>query len=150
MFGSPEGQRRSRRGANAIEFALVSPLLIAMLAGIVDYGWYFWREALIINGLRESVRSGGLQMPLVNESGGTCSKCLAAATAAATTELTKQGYPGVSVKPKIERLPASGTPCTYAVVIDMAIPHQRIFDLVPSPEKFDVRVVSMAQNMVCE
>jgi Flp pilus assembly protein TadG len=30
-----------RSGASAVEFALISPLLLLMLAGIVDYGSYF-------------------------------------------------------------------------------------------------------------
>lgn len=31
-----------RRGAIAVEFALISPILILMLTGIVNYGSYFW------------------------------------------------------------------------------------------------------------
>ena len=30
---------RSRRGANAIEFALLAPVMLALLTGIIDYGW---------------------------------------------------------------------------------------------------------------
>ena len=33
--------RRNDSGASAVEFALISPLLLLMLAGIVDYGTYF-------------------------------------------------------------------------------------------------------------
>jgi len=36
------GFRDDRRGAIAVEFALISPLLILMLSGIVNYGSYFW------------------------------------------------------------------------------------------------------------
>ena len=33
--------RRDARGATALEFALVAPILIMMLGGIIDYGNYF-------------------------------------------------------------------------------------------------------------
>ena len=35
--------RRCRRGAAALEFALVAPLFLLTLFGIVAYGGYFWR-----------------------------------------------------------------------------------------------------------
>lgn len=132
-----------------IEFALVSPVLITMLSGLIDYGWYFWREALLFNGLREAVRAGGLQLQGADEGGATCSKCVSAATSAATSALTGQGYT-ITLTPTIERIPATGSPCTYAVVIDAEIPHERVFPLVPGPSSFDIRVLSMAQNLVCE
>lgn len=34
--------RRCRRGAAAVEFALIGPLLVVLLMGIVAYGGYFW------------------------------------------------------------------------------------------------------------
>jgi hypothetical protein len=36
------------------------------------------------------------------------------------------------------------------VVIDATIPHSRIFPLVPGPTTFDVRLLSMAQNLTCQ
>lgn len=137
-----------RRGANAIEFAMIAPVLVMMIAGITDYGWYFWREALLINGLRESVRAGGLQQPVSGEATGVCASCTAAATSAANSELGKQGYT-TTVAATLQRIPATGLPCTYAVVLDTTIPHERIVTLVPGPTEFDIRVLSMAQNMSC-
>lgn len=139
--------RGRRRGANAVEFALVSPILLMLLGGTIDYGWYFWREALLINGLREAVRSGSLQQPGSNEVGG-CASCVAAATSAVNSELGQQGY-GISLNATLQRIPASGTPCSYAVVVDAEIPHQRIMTLVPGPDQISVRVLSMAQNVSC-
>lgn len=33
---------RHNQGATAVEFALLSPILLVMLAGIITYGAYFW------------------------------------------------------------------------------------------------------------
>ena len=36
------GTRQDERGAAAIEFALVTPLLLVLVFGIIQYGWYFY------------------------------------------------------------------------------------------------------------
>ena len=38
---------RHNQGATAVEFALLSPILLMMLAGIVTYGGYFWTSHAI-------------------------------------------------------------------------------------------------------
>lgn len=142
-------RHRNRRGANVVEFALLLPILVTLVSGLVDYGWYFWREALLVNGLREAVRAGGMKSKTNDEAEGTCAACVSAATSWANQTLTDQGYTGVTVTPTIQRIPATGTPCTYAVVIDTSVDHDRIFPLVPGPATMDIRLVAMAQNLTC-
>ena len=48
--------RHSERGAELIEFALILPLLLAMLAGIVDFGRMFQRMEVTTNAAREGAR----------------------------------------------------------------------------------------------
>lgn len=141
---------RHRRGASAVEFALTLPVLVAMFAGMIDYGWYFWREALILNALRESTRAGALQSPTSSENAGQCAACVTAATNAAKATLKNYGYDDLGITPTLERIPATGTPCTYAVRIDTSIPHERVFPLMPGPSTIDIDLVAMAQNMSCE
>ena len=52
----PERFRQSERGAELIEFALILPLLLAMLAGIVDFGRMFQRLEVTTNAAREGAR----------------------------------------------------------------------------------------------
>ena len=50
--------RRDERGANVVELALVSGLLLIMLAGAVDFGNAFYHFVVISNASREAARWG--------------------------------------------------------------------------------------------
>lgn len=54
-------RRRGDRGAAAVEFALVMPLLLAVLSGILDYGFYFNNSISVRQGVREAARQGVVQ-----------------------------------------------------------------------------------------
>ena len=47
---------QSERGAELIEFALVFPLLLLIVLGIVDFGFLFQRMEVITNAAREGAR----------------------------------------------------------------------------------------------
>jgi Flp pilus assembly protein TadG len=44
------------RGAALVEFALTLPLLLVVIAGIVDFGFVFQRQEVITNAVREGAR----------------------------------------------------------------------------------------------
>lgn len=47
---------RSERGAELIEFALIFPLLLLVMLGIVDFGFMFQRYEVLTNAAREGAR----------------------------------------------------------------------------------------------
>ncbi len=47
---------RSERGAELIEFALVLPLLLFIILGLVDFGFMFQRFEVVTNAAREGAR----------------------------------------------------------------------------------------------
>ena len=49
---------RNHRGASAVEFALVLPLLIVILFGIIEFGLLMYNKAVITNASREGARAG--------------------------------------------------------------------------------------------
>ncbi|WP_172833939.1 TadE/TadG family type IV pilus assembly protein [Nocardioides scoriae] len=51
-------RRDGERGASALEFALVSPILFLVVFGIFQYGMYFNDVNLLRQGVRETARTG--------------------------------------------------------------------------------------------
>jgi Flp pilus assembly protein TadG len=48
--------RRTDGGAAAVEFALVTPILFALLLGIIQFGWYFFVANSTSSAAREAAR----------------------------------------------------------------------------------------------
>ncbi|HEY8239346.1 MAG TPA: TadE/TadG family type IV pilus assembly protein [Candidatus Limnocylindrales bacterium] len=56
-LGSPAGRRASnRRGQSLVEFALIFPILLVVLAGILDFGFLLYSRMTVISAAREGAR----------------------------------------------------------------------------------------------
>ena len=63
---------RSDRGANLVEFAILAPLLILLVFGIIEFSWAFAQNLNVRHGAREGARLAAVDFtPLVAE---TCSR----------------------------------------------------------------------------
>jgi len=64
---SPRGGLRSRgwreRGAAAVEFALVLPVLLIILLGIIDFGIYFYNDLQLTHAARDAARELSVNNP---------------------------------------------------------------------------------------
>ncbi len=56
-----KGLSPNSHGAAAVEFALVLPLLLTILFGTIEWGYYFFNRQIVINSAREGARVGTLQ-----------------------------------------------------------------------------------------
>ncbi|HWC22242.1 MAG TPA: TadE/TadG family type IV pilus assembly protein [Flexivirga sp.] len=48
---------KGERGASLVEFAIVLPLFLLLIGGMVDFGRAFYTEVMLTNGAREGARS---------------------------------------------------------------------------------------------
>jgi Flp pilus assembly protein TadG len=48
---------KSEEGQALVEFALVMPLLLMILCGIIDFGWLFYNQLNVDNSAREAART---------------------------------------------------------------------------------------------
>jgi Flp pilus assembly protein TadG len=55
--------RARQLGAVAVEFALILPLLLTLVLGTIDWGWYFFVDQLVTDCAREGARAGTLVPP---------------------------------------------------------------------------------------
>lgn len=54
------GGKKRRRGAATVEMAVVTPLLLTMLFGIIEYGWVFTVKQGLTTAAREGARTAAL------------------------------------------------------------------------------------------
>ncbi len=54
---------RKERGASAVEFALVLPLLLLVVAGIIDFGRALYTQVMLTNAAREGARAAVMGTP---------------------------------------------------------------------------------------
>ena len=47
---------RGESGQNTVEFALILPILLVILFGIIDFGWLFFNMAMVANSTRSGAR----------------------------------------------------------------------------------------------
>jgi Flp pilus assembly protein TadG len=69
------GRRGRDRGAAAVEFALVMPVLFMLLMGIIDYGLWFNDSLSVRQGVREAARQAVVLVPLGGTDPNTGAAC---------------------------------------------------------------------------
>ena len=69
-FRQPRRDRRDR-GAAVVEFALVIPMLMALVLGIIDYGLWFNDSISVRQGVREAARKAAVQTAFAGCTGST-------------------------------------------------------------------------------
>ena len=101
---------RSESGASAVEFALVLPLLMLILFGIIEFGMALYRQAILTNASREGARLGiVLSVPPITT---------AAINTRIDSYLTAAGIPPGTVTPRTIVLGgATGTPVTVTLTL---------------------------------
>jgi Flp pilus assembly protein TadG len=96
-------RRHEEDGAAAVEFALLAPVFIMLVFGVISFGLVFAQQLGLSNGARQAARAGVVQ-------GATCAQIYAAAQDAAGTV----GMSGTSVTVTITRGASAGAatnPC---------------------------------------
>jgi Flp pilus assembly protein TadG len=49
---------KNQRGTSAVEFAIILPLLVVFVFGIIEFGLVFYNKAMVTNASREAARAG--------------------------------------------------------------------------------------------
>lgn len=113
---------RSRRGSNAVEFALILPILITLLAGIVEWGWTLNQQMMVVQAAREGARAG-VSTPRDDDPE-------TAAQARVVQSLNDMGLNGSAATVTVSIV---GAYPDELLQVNLALPHEPIIGLVPIP-----------------
>ena len=129
--------RISRRGSNAIEFALLAPLYTAFMMGIIDYSWMVYQTSSVTAATQAGCRSASMLDPGQNET--QMSAVYAAANAKMKSNLVATGLPcsGGCFQATL----AVGTYPNRAIRCDLRMPFQSLTGFSPTPNNINSRAV---------
>ena len=57
------GSRKDRGGHSHLEFALILPVLLLFIYGIMEYGWMFFQRTAVQEAARQGCRAGATMAP---------------------------------------------------------------------------------------
>jgi Flp pilus assembly protein TadG len=109
--------------AQAVEFALILPVMMAISSGIVDYGWYFSQDLALIDASRSGVRAGVTADPEVDD---YCDLAVDATRDA----LTLAGLDGTAATVTAA---TTGSGDDRTLTVTVSLPYGAPFGLVPVP-----------------
>ena len=115
-------RRKNRRGSNAIEFALTLPLVVALLTGIMDYGFYFSQQQVVVHAARTGARRAAISDPETENAAEV-------ARDAVTQVLTGAGVSGAAKVGVV----FSGAAPNATVTVDVKVDYAGLAGLVPIP-----------------
>jgi Flp pilus assembly protein TadG len=50
----------NRRGSEVIEFAITLPILLILVSGMIDFGWYYYQQSRLHDAVRHGARVGAV------------------------------------------------------------------------------------------
>ncbi len=129
-------KRDGRRGAAAVEFALVLPLFVAILFGAIEYGWVFYQTFGVASAVRDGLRFGATVLQTASPD-----------PKAAAVKRAQDLLSGVGISPASVTINASylGSSPSKALTLSATMPYKALLGFVPVPTK-----ISYATTMIIE
>jgi Flp pilus assembly pilin Flp len=92
-YSSVRRHERERRGAAAVEFALVAPIFFLLVMGMIEVGRAVMVQQILTNAAREGARQATLDGMTADDVTGAVNTYLSNSTMPAATVTFPQGYP---------------------------------------------------------
>lgn len=128
--------RLSDRGAAAVEFALVFPLLAAIVFGTVEYGWLLLQQFNVASAVRDGLRQG------VTVAQETTPDPRATAVRVAQADLNKLGIPSNTV---VLTASYSGTSPMKTMTLSADLTYKKLTGFVPTPAHLKYAMTMMLE-----
>jgi Flp pilus assembly protein TadG len=136
--------RRSHRrakGVAAVELALLRPVLMAVLLGIMEWGWLFMQQFSVVNAVREGTRIGVTVPPSAVPDPAT------AAIAAAKLALINEHVPNAGTATVTAAIAAQpGPPAFNALTVTVKVPYTPLIGYVPTVSSLHYTMTMMMEQ----
>ena len=117
---------KSERGAELIEFALILPLLLLVVLGIIDFGFLFQRYEVLTNAAREGARLASLpNYTAADVRGRVCAYLVAGGVPTTGCPGTTPTNPAVTLVD--DPIPVAGRPPMQGARVTVAYSHTFMF-----------------------
>lgn len=128
-------QRAARRGAAVVEFAIVLPLFLLMVFGMVEYGRMVMAQQIITNAAREGARRGVID----------------GATTAEVTTLVNGYLTDASIGTATVSITPDPTTVTNGgpITVTVSVPYSQV-SWIPSPMYLGSKTLTASVVMRCE
>lgn len=129
--------RRNRRGASAVEFALVAPVFFLFVFGMIEYGRLVMVQQVLTNATREGARRAVLE-------GATNTAVINAVKSYLTTASINGDSPNVVID--ISPNPELATPSQESITVTVSVPFNDV-SWLPSPMFLNGRTMTARSVM---
>ncbi|MEQ1502226.1 MAG: TadE family protein [Myxococcota bacterium] len=126
-------RRTGRRGGAAVEFALIAPVLFAMLSGIVEWGWYLFNLQLVLNAVADGTRAGARIPMSASPSPATVAHDRAAALLQSLGVVSSASTASAAVTV------ITSTGATPEVFVSVSLPYTPLIGLIPTPATYSAQ-----------
>lgn len=137
--------QKSRRGATLVEFAMVLPMLMLIVLGIMEFGWYTRTQLAVANAVREGARVASMGKTQGEIRTRVINTAAPIAVTSANITLAQSSNSGASygafpADDNAKIPPQNGVAATSLVRITVSIPYRRLVNLPVSPSQITVQV----------
>lgn len=119
--------RVARRGATALEFALLLPVFTAILFAVMEYGWIFYQQSNVVAATRDALRVA-VTIPKSESPAPD-----AAADEQVRAKLTQFGYTSDQLDAATITVTYNGATPSETLTLEVTMPYEPIIGLVSVP-----------------
>ncbi len=113
---------RGRRGSVAVEFAFSLPVLFVIVAGVIEWGWYLFREVAVV----QAVRDGALAAAVHEEPDD-------AETVGMNQTLSALELAGLDADASEVAADLASTADGDMITVIATVPYEELIQLLPAP-----------------
>lgn len=132
----PGAKRRRDLGAAAVEFALILPVLLSVVFGILEYGWIFYQQFNLASAVRNGLRQGV-----------TVSQTASPDPRASAIDKTKADLQTMGISPGTVTVTATyaGSMPTKTMTLSAGMTYQKLIGFVPTPSRLQYAMTMMLE-----